>query len=287
MEKFLNICRRVLFIPVWLAVLLTAAATAGLIWVFVQGLSEHPVAYAIYVMSFYALCVVCVRLPAVIKGAKQLIHSNTHARRYLTEEDLRRRISLYTSIGLNVAYAVFKLVAGILYHSIWFGTVAIYNMVLFTIRYFVIREHKESRKWQEDRICAILLLILDVAVSGMATLMVLQNQGYSYPGYVIYVVAAYTFYRLTMTYIRVVKGRKKRHALSAVNGLDLSVSMLSLFTLQTAMFASFGGDTSEQTRRLMNAITGGFVTFSVLCIALLMLVRANKEIKKENADLGK
>lgn len=42
------------------------------------------------------------------------------------------------------------------------------------------------------------MLLLSLAMAGMIVQMVLQNEGYSYPGTVIYASAAYTFYSLVL-----------------------------------------------------------------------------------------
>ena len=125
------------------------------------------------------------------------------------------------------------------------------------------------------------MLLLNAAVTVMVVQMVWQNRGYSYPGYVIYVSAAYTFYRLTMAIVRAVKNRKDHSPVFAAAGvMDLCAALMSIFALQTAMFSSFGGDMTAENRFLMNTLTGTGVSILVLCAAVVMIVRATKAVRK-------
>lgn len=277
--------------PAWVSFLLVNGAAAGLVWVFLDGMDEHPIAYAVYALSFYALCVVSVKVPSAVKGGKALVLSNPFANRYFTDKPFRVRFKLYSGTVINVAYGVFKLVIGIVYHSEWFGSVAVYYMVLAVLRFLLISAHRRSdrleaeqekllHQWKSYRICGWLLLLLNGAITGMVIQMIWRNRGYSYPGYVIYVSAAYTFYKLTMSIIRAVKDREGRSPVfTAAGAMDLCVALMSIFALQTAMFSSFGAEMTEESCFLMNSLTGGGVSFAVVCIAVFMIIYSNKTIK--------
>lgn len=292
MEKIKKLLLQLLHPHIFITILFTVISTVGLCYVFINELDESPIAYVMYVLSFYTLSVIVVAVPPVIKKCRDMVYSNTYAARYLTEIELRTRISLYSGILINLGYAVFKLFTGVYYHSLWFGAVSIYYMVLCFIRFSLVRNDRKSRKikskenrrliqWKSYHLCGWLLLALNAAITGMVIQMVWQNKGYSYPGYIIYLSAGYTFYRVIMAIIRTVKIRKSNNpVLSAAKALDLSIALMAIFTLQTAMFASFGVEMSETTRRMMNAITGGSVCLAVICIALYMIIHSAKYIKK-------
>lgn len=291
MERFKRIMEKLLFPHPILIFLLTIASAVGLCHVFLNGLDTHPIAYIVYVLSFYALCTIVARIPPIIRRCKTGLYGNAHTARYLTEAELRARISLYMGTVLNLAYGVFNLVIGWYYRSVWFGAIAVYYMVLSLIRFLLVKNDRKSRKmerssdrylhhWKSYRVCGWLLLLLNAAMTGMVFQMIWQNQSYSYPGFVIYASAAYTFYRLTMSIIHTIKLRKGEHPLfAAARALDLSIALMSIFALQTAMFNSFGGGMQEDTRQLMNTLTGGTVCFAVVCIAVFMIIRSRKVLK--------
>ena len=289
MEKWKTILKKLLFPGIFWTILLTISSTAGLIWVFAEGLTEHPIGYCLYVLAFYTLCVLVAGTPALVKKGKSAVYGNAYANRYLTEAQLRSRVSLYLGTGVNLAYGIFKLAIGIAYRSIWFGAVAVYYMLVCLIGFLLIRSDRgaarresalERRRyeWRRYRTAGLLMLVLNLAISGMVAQMILQNRGYAYPGYLIYAMAAYTFYRMTATIIKLCKGRRN-HApvFAAATALDLCVALVSMFALQTAMFASFGSD--EVQRQLMNTATGSAVCLGVVLIAMAMIRQANKQLK--------
>ena len=287
MEVFKKILRW-FSLPGWAVFFLTVGSSAGLVWVFANGKDEHPMAYAIYVLSFYTLCAVSLKVPPAVRGGKAVVLSNPFANRYFTDKPFRARFKLYSGTAVNVAYGIFKLTIGIVYHSVWFGSVAVYYMVLAVLRFLLISAHRRSdrleaeqekllHQWKSYRICGWLLLLLNVVITGMVIQMIWKNQGYSYPGYVIYVSASYTFYKLTMSIIRAVKNRKgQTPVFTAAGAMDLCVALMSIFALQTAMFSSFGAEMSADDRFLMNSLTGGGVSVVVVCIAVLMILRSSK-----------
>lgn len=278
MERFKKIMLKLLYPHFAVSVLIVVIAAFSLISVFAYGLESRPVSYVIYVFSFYALCVVCANTVRLVKGTKKYLHQNIYTEKYLSDAELRARVSLY---------------AGVLYSSVWFGAVAIYYIVLSLIRFLLIKADRVFVKsaddtychgWKSYRLCGILLLLLNTAMSGMAVQVIWCNEGYFYPGFVIYASAAYTFYRLTVAIIRI-SGRKiSNPILLATKALDLSMALMAMFTLQTAMFASFGKDMTVESRRLMNILTGSAVCVAVLGIAFVMINVATKKLRMNRAE---
>lgn len=288
MEKFKRILSKLLYPYPIIAVLLTVISTAGLVYIFTGSKEESFLAYFIYALSFYTLCVVVAGAVPNFKRIKTALHSNRHTSKYLSEADLRARISMHTGTIINISFAIFKFLAGVYYNSAWFMAVAIYYAVLSVIRFILIRRDKKTGKlssnqtliqWKTYRLCGVLLMPVNMTMTGMIFQIIWQNKGFTYPGFIIYVIAAYTFYRLTITVIRLVKNKQYNPILLGAKALDLSISLMSLFALQTAMFNSFGADTSEETRKLMNCFTGGAVCLAVVLIAIIMIIKSSKKIK--------
>lgn len=110
--------------------------------------------------------------------------------------------------------------------------------------------------------------------------MVRTNSGFSYPGYIIYLSALYTFYTMVTSIQNLVKFRKLGSPiLSAAKVLNFIAAMMSILGLQTAMISRFS-ENGESYRKMMNAITGGFVYGIVILIAVIMLLHSRKTRKK-------
>lgn len=55
--------------------------------------------------------------------------------RYLREGMFRTEISLYPGLLINLFYAGIKLFSGVCYRSVWFGTLAVYYILLAVMRF--------------------------------------------------------------------------------------------------------------------------------------------------------
>lgn len=287
MEKFKQALKKTLFPHPILLILTTTLSIVGLTYIFTQHAEEKFYAPIIYVLSFYALCTIIARIVPLTKRIKNGVFANKHTSRYFSEEELRARISLYVGTILNITFAVFKFITGICYNSDWFIEISIYYAVLSIIRFILIYKYRQNKKrsdntllhgWKSYRLCGYLLLLLNTTASVMVFRMILQNKSFSYPGFIIYAMAAYTFYRLTMTIIKLVKAKKNTPILLAAKAFDLSISLVAVFSLQTALFTAFGENTTEQTRLIMNTFTGCAICLSVVCIAIAMIIKSNKKI---------
>lgn len=280
--------KKLLFPPLWAIILLSLGSAAALVTVFVKGFDDHPAAYAIYTLSTYALTVLCIflvqTLPAYYKKTKQKIYAHPLGNRYMTDAAFKVQVSLYISLTINLAYSAFKLTAGVLYSSFWWGAVAVYYIMLSLMRFLLLRYMRTGKEdilyeYKRYRLCGILLLILNLTLTGIIFQMVWQNKGYSYPGTLIFAAAAYTFYTVTSSIVDIVRYRKyKSPVLSASKAIKLAAALVSLLSLETAMLAQFGDD--EAFRRIMTALTGAGVCIIVLAMSVIMIVHATKEIKK-------
>lgn len=281
MNKTRSILKAILFPPIAVAILSALAGAAGLVWVFLSGNAENWPVYPIYVLSFYALVTVCTRL---IPWAVRLFQNRT-----VTDPEETLRKKLYTGLTINWIYGAFLIVTGILHGDTWLWTNGIYNMVLALIRLgLVLYERRLVHApdaetglrlgWNSYLLCGGGLLVLNLTMSGVLFHRIWKGISPSYPELVVYAVAAYTFYRLTLAIVHVVKSRKNTSpTLAATRNLDLCGALMSLFSLQTAMFSTFGREFEYQV--LMNVLTGSGVSLAVVCGAIGMLLHGTK-IKK-------
>lgn len=284
MDRFKKIAKAILFPHPAVVVLLVIAGAAGLVWVFAGGNEDSWIAYLVYVLSFYALTVACT---ALIPWAVSLSKKLKELPKLSTDQQLK--VKLYPGLTINLAYGIFQIITGLLYATTWMWTNGIYNIALAMIRFTVLmyeRKLVHSKDEQQQlhlgwtcyRLCGFLLLILNLTLTGIVFQMIWQGEGSHYPELVLYAVAAFTFYRLTISIINVFKSRKNTSPiLAATRNLDLMVALMSIFSLQTAMFSTFGGDFQYQL--LMNSLTGGSVCLLVVLSALGMILHGNK-IKK-------
>lgn len=291
MRVLTTILKRLLHPPRWVALTVTPPVFAALAWVFLTGRNNSTPAYLIYGMSAYCLTVWVLALPRLVKGGKAAlthrIRQTVFGNRYLDDRAFRGMVSLWVGMIVNFLYVVFRVAVGVRYASVWLISMAVYYLVLGALRLSLIlgyRHKDRARELRCYRRTAWLLFLLNIPMGGMILLMVLTDSGYSYPGLVIYLSAAYTFYAVITSVIQLVRFRRLGSPiLSASRVLHLIAALMSVLGLQTAMIAEFGGK-GEGFRRMMNALTGGAVWLSVILIAVLMLYRSRKLREEGSAD---
>lgn len=304
MKKFKDMIFKMLFPPVWAIVLSSLLGFPLVIFSLKFLSSTNPISYLSYVLSAYALTVLCANFPRAKRRYKELIHGDEikaivsfhkfmnrykYTSIYLNDKEFRAKISLYTGLGINCFYALFKCGTGIMFHSAWLWAIGIYYVMLSAIRFMLLRnvqitdkkEHTLERKiheYRSARLCGIMMLALNMAMSGMTVQMIWQNREYEYKGYIIYISAMYAFYCFINAVVNVVKFARINNAiLLSAKILSLAGALMSMFALQTAMFSAFGGE--EKFQRLMNMITGGAVCLIVMGMAVFMIVRSNRNLK--------
>lgn len=138
-----------------------------------------------------------------------------------------------------------------------------------------------AEKWLADEIsiyrrCGMMFVIMTAALCGTVILILNEEGGKRYPGFVIYAVAAYTFYKSIMSIINLVKVRKFRSPLlMAIRDIGYVDACVSILSLQTAMFASFGNGQEALIKR-MNGMTGFGVCLMVLGTGVHSICLAKK-----------
>ena len=292
MRDWKEIGRKFLFPPIWLIVILTVISTVALVEIFVKGWETHPLACICYVIAFYTLTVVCILcwkvLPGCYQTVKAKLHGNKYTDRYLTDVVYKTKIGLYRSLAINLIYVAVNAVSGIIYNTHWFGIFAVYYGIIAIMRFLLVRYvgknpigNNHLGELKRARLCAGILLTVNLALSGAVLMMVYFDRGFQYQGFLIYVIALYTFYITMIAIIDMVKYRKyKSPVMSITKIIKMASALFSMLFLETAMFAQFGADTSPEVKRIMIMATGAGISVAVVSMAIYMIVQTTKEIKQ-------
>ncbi len=285
--------KKLLFPPVWLLVILVLLSAAALVFVFVKGMQTSIPACIIYALAFYTLCVTILFFVMVLPGQyntiKQKIYNHPLGNRYMTDKVFRTRISLYASLTVSLLYVGINLWSWSISRSWWFVVLAAYYAIMAVMRFLLIRYVGSNRigvsilkEWKRSRLCACILLLLNLSLSGAVLMIVYQNRGYDYPGILIYVMALYTFYSTIHAIVDIVKYRALGSpVLSTVKIVSLSAALVSMLNLETAMFAQFGADMAQQDQNLMIILTGAGISATVVTLSVILIVNATKEIRRK------
>lgn len=264
-----------------LAMLLSVVFGGGLVWIFLNGRETQWYAYLVYVGAFYALVVDCVALiPWIWKRAK--------GPRPAKKGDFRR--SLYTHLLVDLIYGLWQIVQGVVVGSAWIGGYGIYNVCHGVVRAVLARYERKLKALPEDgrklrlgwrcyTICGFLMVAVNLTMTGLVFQMVWMGRSSHYSEIMVIAVAAFTFYKLIMAIVRVVRCRRSNEPISgAARNLGLAEAMMSLFSLQAALFAVYGGGFEHQL--LMNSLTGFAVCLMTMLGGIGMIVHGRKRINE-------
>lgn len=257
---------------------------------FARGLEDTPLAYAAYVLSAYALTVTVAGAVLAGKSIRRKLYATPITSRYLTDAFFRVRTGLRVSLLVSLFYAGFRLVSAVIGSSFWEGALAFYYILLCGVRWNLIRQAPTSgggtdrrRELRAYRTTGVLLMILDIALGGIAVQIVRKGQSYDYPGSLIFAMGFYAFYCLILSGVNMVRYRKFRSpVLSAAKAVNLTTALVAMFSLETAMVNRFGGE--MESREFMTTMTALVVCVLVLAIAISMVVRAGRILKSNQQE---
>ena len=201
----------------------------------------------------------------------------------------KNHVNLYRSLFINLIYVVVNAVSGIVYQTRWFGIFAVYYAIMAVMRFLLARFMRKNQigtnrlgELKRSRLCAYILLSVNLALSGAVLMMVYYNRGFEYKGFLIYVMAMYTFYITITAIIDMVKYRKyKSPVMSVTKIIKLASALFSMLFLETAMFAQFGEGTPKEQQKNMIMATGAGICIIVVAMSAYMIVQTSKEIKGE------
>ena len=125
----------------------------------------------------------------------------------------------------------------------------------------------------------ILFLALNFALTGVILLTIAQDTARRYSEIVVISIATYTFYKIIMAVVNMVKVRKMQSlVLITIRNIGVADALVSMLTLQATMLASFQGKGGLDANR-MNAVTGMVVCVLILALGVSMIRYAFKNQK--------
>ena len=293
LQRMIDILKKIFKLPPIPTILISIPSYVLVIYVLVNDMEDKVISYAAYTLSAYALIITVTGIAGIVRLIRQRIENHPFVKKalsipllekYLNEVTFRTETSLYQGFLINLLYVALKFASGIYYNSIWFVSLAGYYFLLALMRFSLlhyVRSRKDDRcsEWKRYRFCGIILLVMNQALTAIVVIVVRQNKGFEYAGFLIYAMALYAFYAVITSVINVVKFRKYGSPImSAAKAINLTAALVSMLSLETAMLAQFGGD-DVAFRQIMTSATGAGVCVIVLGMAVYMIAKSTKALK--------
>lgn len=246
----------------------------------------------VYVLAAASLVAVCMCIyrdlrKGIIEKLLLTIKKTSYGARFLEDYTFRTILTTLPIFLINVVYTVYNGVIGVMNQSAWFITMAVYYSLLGIMRYFAVNTERKTSRMENPKLIrkrelsvirtdGILLLLLNLALSGVVLLTIAKGTAKTHSEIMVISIAAYTFYKITMTVINMVKVRKMQSPiLITIRNIGVADALVSMLTLQTTMLASFQGTSSIDANR-MNGITGLAVCILIALLGVSMIYYASK-----------
>lgn len=289
MKRWRKLGRRLLFPPVAVVALLALLAAAGLVFSFLRLEEGDWRRIASYALSFYALVILCLRVPDMLALGRRFRRENRYYLRYSMDVRLRMNISLWASFAYNAAYAAFQLGLGLKHHSGWFYAMAGYYCLLAMLRLMLGRHvrafapgEEKRMEWRKYRLCGAGLLAMNMALSIFVLYFVLHLREVRHHEITVIAMAAYTFGALALAIANVIRYRRyESPACSAAKALSLASAAVSMLSLENAMLTTFDRGSSPLFQRIMLGASGAAAAMLITGMASHMIVRATRKLKSE------
>ena len=280
-----------------LPTLLIVSVAAALLTYSLRDDKHDTLAYFSYLFSTYALIIGVSGLMRFFRAAgtrlrnsrlMRKLHENAQLARYLDDPLFRTEINLYFGTAVNALYIFIKFFSGMALRSGWLIAFAMYYTVLTILRASLVnyvRQHEMKRdlsaEYRRYRLVGILLLGLNVVLSGIISRMIAHNDAYDYPGILIYAMAAYTFYAVILSVIALVRFRRHGSPIhSAIKVVSLTAALVALLSLEATMLQRFGEPDDGLFRGTMIGISGLAASLILLSMSIYMIVHASKKLQQ-------
>lgn len=252
------------------------------------GLAAVTLGYTVYTLVLF--------VPKWKQGVIGVLKKNGFTEKLYEQYGFRTLIFAVFSLALSLGNAILNGTIGIVRLSLWYGALGAYYLLLSLMRGGVLLYHRKKKRYAERetetqikvrelkkyRGCGILLVLLPLALSFAIWEMTVFGKGFVHAGLMIYVAAAYTFYKVTMSIVNFFKARKGDECtVRAIRNVNLADALVSVLALQTAMFHEFS---PHADFGMANAITGTAVCALTVTIGVFMIVNGSLKIKKMQTE---
>ena len=274
---------------------ITFALIAGTVALIVLNYMDWPVYIAYGVSAVFSVYTIY-SLPRFIPKIKEMMleraKSHPFANSLLTSYGFRTVAFSVLSFVINIGFAVFNAVLGVITLSYWYAIFACYYIFLSVLRGVILVGSCQAKKRAAGdetvysvyklklyRMCGIFLLTLELALAAAVSLMILSTRPTEYSEIMAITSAAYTFYKIIFAIVNVFKVRRLQDPmLQCFRNINLTDAAVSLLTLQVTLVAVFSDERTEMMN-ILNAVTGFIVCALTVVMGILMIVRSTIRLK--------
>lgn len=288
MDLLKRILKNIIFPNTIFVLILFPLAIGILLYSMIKFGSESIYSIISYALSFYALTVLCIKIPSIIKAIRKFKSENKYYLKYKEDVNLRINISLYASLVLNISYSVFQLCLGLYHNSFWFYSMAVYYILLSLVRFYLVNYTKQYKpgdkvllEYKKYNFCGWIMLLMNTAVTVIIFFIIRFDRTFYHHQITTIALAAYTFLTFSLSIYNFIKYRKYNSPVySAAKTINLICACVSMMTLTTTMLTTFGSNDVLEFKKVLLGIVGGLVSVFILATSIQIIVYTRKKIKE-------
>ena len=206
MDLLKRILKNIIFPNTIFVLILFPLAIGILLYSMIKFGSESIYSIVSYALSFYALTVLCIKIPSIIKVIRKFKSENKYYLKYKEDVNLRINISLYASLVLNISYSVFQLCLGLYHNSFWFYSMAVYYILLSLVRFYLVNYTKQYKpgdkvllEYKKYNFCGWIMLLMNTAVTVIIFFIIHFDRTFYHHQITTIALAAYTFLTFSLS----------------------------------------------------------------------------------------
>lgn len=219
--------------------------------------------------------------------------------RLINDSYFSTMFSTILSLILGVGFVTYNAVAGLIYHSVWNGSISVYYGFLIVIRVVILASelylHKNDLSDTEKELFrakifiseGVLLLMLNVALIAPVTILALSKKQVNMPMWVAIADASYTFYKVIACIYSFIKHRKNSNlSIKGIKRLNLTCATISILSLENTMILTFSENPSAmQLLMIMSALAVMLINLSVALLTYLGGKKTKENINKKEETI--
>ncbi len=278
--------KKYFFVNYFVYILQILFTVFSMIYLFIYNGKDGFISYPLYVIMFYFIICISIKTYLIIKKIYIKLFNTKYLSIYKKDLILKYKISLYSSTIINIIYAIFKILTGIIYKSNWLISFGIYYILLSILRVSIVKEerNKSKNKISENKkymFVGELILFFNLILSIIIAIAIKEKIIITYSMWIVIAIAAYTFYILTTNIINIFRYKKLNSPIiSASKIINFIISLVSLLSLEIVMLSTFGSNESIRMKSTFISLTGIGVCLIITSISIYMIVKSRKIIKE-------
>lgn len=200
--------------------------------------------------------------------------------RYRSDYQFKTFFSSAWSVLMGIGFSLFNAALGVIYQSVWNGSISVYYMLLATVRGILVFSQRKSGVSDCNQSRSIflwshiLMIFMDVCLIAPIAYMVIGARTYKYGLIPAIMMAAYTTYRVAMAVVQYLSSRKCENLLvKELRVINLQDALVAVLSLQNTLIIANGSSAKSMVQLT------GWTSAAIWLMIVFFTVRSALELK--------